>query len=233
MKKTEIVFFDMEGTIFKKVVPLGETNVAPSAWFAIAQSLGSKALEEEQRTQVRWNNKKYSSYIEWMEDTIRIHKKYKLKKETFCKILDAIEYTLGVKEVFSVINRKGIPTALVSGGFKYQADRAVRELKFNHSFVSCEYFWDSKGFLEHWNLLPGDYQGKLDFMKLLIKEYGFSKEKCVFIGDGDNDVALAKYAGISIAFNASEKLRKKSTYSINQDEGNVNFRSVLKYLKFD
>ncbi len=230
MGKTRIIFLDMEGTIFRKAVSPDRTKVPPSAWYVIAERLGPEALKEEELTQEKWIKGEYSNYLEWMEKTILIHKKYKLNRKIFYEILDKIDLMPGVKESFSVINKTDVVTCLISGGFKYQANRAIRELKIKHSFIACEYFWDDSGILEHWNLLPADEKGKLDFMKLLISEYRVIEEECAFIGDGDNDIPLAKEVGLSIAFNASEKLCDCATYSIKQNLNEEDFRAVLQYL---
>ena len=137
--------------------------------------------------------------MEWMEETLRIHKKFNLRKETFEKILDQIEFRNGVEEVFREIHSNNIPSCLISGGFKYQADKAQIKLKIKHAFTACEYFWDESGFLNHWNLLPSDERGKVSFMKLLISEYSIDKKQCAFIGDGENDILLADEVGFSIA----------------------------------
>jgi len=230
MAKIKLIFFDMEGTIFKKAVRLSHTSVAPSAWCALAQRLSPRAYEEERLTQDKWNKGLYSSYIEWMEETIKIHKKYKLTKSLFLRVIDSIEYMPGVRNVFKFLNTERIPTCLISGGFKYQGDKALVDLGIRHSFVACEYFWDKKGYLKSWNLLPADEEGKLDFMKLIIKEYKFSKTDCAFVGDGENDIPIAKSVGISIAFNGSPLLQRNATYSINQRKGKENLLEILKYL---
>ena len=230
MGKIKIIFFDMEGTIFKKAVPTEKTRVPPSAWYVIAEKLGPEALKEEELTQERWLKRKYLNYLEWMEKTILIHRKFKLTNKLFCDILDNIDYTPGVQETFAIINKVGTPTCLISGGFKYQADKAIKELKIKHSFIGCEYFWDTNGLLEHWCLVPSDSKGKVGFMKLLCKEYGLKQNECAFIGDGDNDIPLAKAVRISIAFNASEKLSECSTYSINQGPDKEDFRAILQYI---
>lgn len=230
MNKIKLIFFDMEGTIFKRAIPVGETRVAPSAWLLIAENLGQLALQEEINTQNKWLEGKYSNYIEWMEETIRIHKKYGLKKELFYRIINKVEYTYGAKETFEQLNRKNVVTALVTGGFKAQADRAILDLHIKHSFAACEYFWDRDGNLAHWNLLPADYKGKVNFMKMLIEEYGLKAGSCAYIGDSDNDVELAREVGLSIAFNASEGLQKVACISINQMQGKENLFKILEYI---
>ncbi|MBT3407020.1 HAD-IB family phosphatase [Candidatus Woesearchaeota archaeon] len=228
--KIKLVFFDMEGTIFKKVYKDAKGNTAPSAWCLLAEHLGEQALKDEEINKDKWNNKEYAGYVEWMEDTIRIHKKYGLDKEFFENVINQIEYHPGVKETFLELKKRGIRTSLISGGFKAQSDRAQKDLKINHAFAACEYFWDDDGKLLHWNLLPCDYEGKADFMELIIKEHGLKKNECAFVGDGKNDIFLAKEVGLSIAFNGPRELQDACTHSINQENGNEDFIEVLKYL---
>jgi phosphoserine phosphatase len=222
----KLIFFDMEGTIFKKSYKDSKGNTAPSAWTLVAQHLGKEAFEEEESTKNKWNSKGYAGYVEWMEDTIRIHKKYGLTKDFFDKVMSSIQYYKGVRYVFKEIQKRKIRTAIISGGFKAQADRALRDLKINHAFAACEYLWDKNGRLVHWNLLPCDFEGKLDFMKLIMKEHGLKDKDCAFVGDGRNDIPLARAVSISVAFNAAPELKKVSTHSVESDD----FQDLLKYL---
>jgi phosphoserine phosphatase len=224
----KLIFFDMEGTIFRKV--LSDNSQHKSMWTGIAQALGKKALNDEEKTLEKWNAGKYAGYVEWCEDSIRVHVKHGITKGLFEKVIASYDYFPGVKEVFAELKKKGMRTALISGGFKAMADKAQRELKIDHSLCACEYLWDGKGNLAYWNILPCDYEGKVDFMKLIMKEHGFSKEECAFVGDGKNDVHLAKAVGLSIAFNAAAELQKAATFSIKQPVGKEDFREILKYL---
>ena len=235
VRKIKLVFFDMEGTVMKQHYEYDKykhVNVAPSMWTKIAEHLGKKSLKEEEQTKVKWTNKGYKNYIEWMEATIKIHQKYGLTRNFFYKLIeDYIHYYKGVKETFAELRKKGIRTALITGGFKNQADIVQRYLKIDHSFAACEYFFNKKGKLEHWNLLPSDYIGKIDFMNLLMREYKLNKDEVAFVGDGKNDIPLAEDVGLSIAFNGDSALQKVVTYPINQPKGKENFRAILKYLK--
>ncbi len=226
--ESKLIVFDMEGTILRKAVR-STHGVASSAWTLLAQHLGLEALEEEEETKKKWNEGKYRGYVEWMADTIRIHKKHGLTRSFFEEVMDSVEYHDGVHETFEELRERGYVTALISGGFKAQADRVQRDLKIDHSFAACEYFWEGEN-LVHWNLLPCDYEGKKHFMHMLMAEYGLGMEDCGFVGDGPNDVYLANAVGLSIAFNGAEVLQDVCTHSINQLEGKENFREILRFL---
>ena len=226
----KLVFFDMEGTLFRKAVHDVRGNVAPSAWRILARQLGPEGEREESKTVDKWNTGQYSGYVEWMEEAIHIHKMYGVNKALFDSVMTAIEYHPGVEEVFEKLRGRGMRTALVSGGFKAQADRALVDLKIDHGFAACEYFWDENGELLHWNLLPCDYEGKLDFMQLIINEHSLTVDECAFVGDGRNDIHIAQAVGLSIAFNGALELQAVASHSINQKPGEEDFRAILQFL---
>lgn len=221
----KLIFFDMEGTIFAKAYKDSQGNTAPSAWTLLAASLGQDALKEENETKRKWNDNEYAGYVEWMEDTIRIHKKYDLKKDFYEHIMNSVPYHQGVEQTFAQIREAGIRTAILSGGFKSQADRALKDLKIDHAFVACEYLWGEDGDLLHWNLLPVDYEGKVDFMHLIMKEHGLIP-KCAFVGDGRNDIPLAQAVDLSISFNGAPELEGVVTHKVREPD----FRSILPIL---
>lgn len=225
-----LIFFDMEGTLFRKAIRDTRGNIAPSAWPLIARGLGEQCRIEEEATQEKWINGGYAGYVEWAEETVLIYRKHGLTRDLFEKILSSIEYHPGVHEAFQVLRERRMKTALISGGFKAQADRALRDLKINHAFATCEFLWNGDGTIGHYNLLPCDYEGKLDFMRLIMKEHGLRPGQCAFVGDGKNDIPLAKSVGLSIAFNGHPDLQRACTHPINQPEGREDFREILKYL---
>jgi len=228
MSKIKLIFFDMEGTLFRKAS--SGSRLLPGVWAGLAEALGKEALKDEAQTQQKWDSGKYAGFVEWCEDSIKVHIKHGITKELFDGVIESYDYFPGVKEVFAELKKKGMRTALITGGFKAMADRAQRELKIDHVFAACEYFWEENGKLLHWNILPCDYEGKVDFMKLIMNEHGLKPEQCAFVGDGKNDIHLARAVGLSIAFNAAEELQKASTFSVSQPRGKEDFREILKYL---
>lgn len=228
--KIKLIFFDMEGVIFESGIIEERKNVAASVWTVIGKGLGKECEKEEDDGKIMWGKGKFKSYIEWMEYTIALHKKYGLTMKQFYDIINRVEYIGGAKELFSELKKRGYRVAVISGGFKNLANRAIRDLGIDHVFAACEYFFDDKtGKLVSWNLLPADYDGKVDFMRLMMREYGMRPQECAFVGDSVNDIPLAKEVGLSIAFNGRKELQEVTTYSINQKKKDL--KAILEYFK--
>ena len=227
-----IVFADMEGTLFYPVVKMTH-GIAPSSWTLMAQDLGEDALTMEENMKKRWkeggfkNAKGEQSYLEFMRESVQMHQMLGLKKETFEKAID-VPYHPGVKETYEFFKDGGIKTALISGGFKAQADRAQQDLKIDYALAGCQYFWKEDGTVDHFNLNDSDYLGKVKFVRGIMEQEGADPNQCVFIGDGPNDALIGKEVGISVSFNGCKKLEEACNYVIRQKEGKENFVEVLK-----
>jgi phosphoserine phosphatase len=227
-----IVFLDMEGTLLQKEYRLDDGMVAPSAWTVLAEALGEECLAEENATKVQWLMNRYSGYLEWMRKTIEIHQRFGLTEGIFTEVINSVPFMPGVESALQRIHQHGAVSVVVTGGFKALADRVQRRLRINHSFAACEYFFDIEtGLIEHFNLLPADEAGKVDFMRFTCREYGVDPKDCAFVGDGKNDVHLAQAVGYSIAFNAQQELCAVATEAISQPHGAEDFRIVADVLE--
>lgn len=228
----KLIFMDLEGTLLQKAIHLDDGRVAPSAWTLLAQRLGLDALREENETKDRWKRGEYRSYTEWMQDTIKIHRKYNLTFQLFEEVINSVKEMPGARDAVRKFHERGAVTAIVSGGFKALADRIQRDFKIHHALSGCEYFFHPDTHeLEHWNLLPSDYKGKIHFVKAIMDEYEVSREECAFVGDAQNDVQVAREVGCAVGFNAQLELRQVCTYVINQTPGHENFEEVEAYFE--
>lgn len=223
----KLLVLDIEGTLFRTTVQLPRTSISSTIWQAIAQALGPECAAEEIASHRKWESGKYHTYLQWVKDTIAIHRKYHLSHELFRQIIASAEYNPGVKETISQLDRNRYEPVLISGGFRELAARAQQDLRIYHAFAACEYFFGEDGALQSYNLLPCDFEGKIDFIKLMLREYGLGDEDWIFVGDGANDIPIAKVAPVSIGFCPHPELEKVITHSIT-DFGNL--VRVLDYL---
>ncbi|MBW2977987.1 HAD family hydrolase [Candidatus Woesearchaeota archaeon] len=231
-KKIKLIFFDMEGVIFEPGIKEERAHVAASIWTVIARELGKECQEEENKGKIMWAEGKFKNYLEWCEYSIEYHKKHGLTMKKFYDIINKVEYVPRTKETFKELKNRGYKTVVITGGFKNLANRAIRDLDIDHTFAATEYFFDENtGKVVSWNILPSDYEGKIDFMRLMMREYGLHPSECAFICEGVNDIPLAKEVGLSIAFNGRKELEKITTHSINQPDDKKDLRAILPFFK--
>jgi phosphoserine phosphatase len=220
----KLLVLDLEGTIFRTNIQLPGTSITSTIWQGIAHALGPQAVLEEVATHERWEKGEYRSYIHWMEDTIAIHLRYGLTQEIFDQLISAAEYNVSVTDTLSKLDRTRYEPVIVSGGFRELARRAQHDLRIIHAFCACEYIFGDDKKLRSYNLLPCDFEGKIDFIRLMLREYQLADSDWVFVGDGANDVHVAKEAPLSIGYKPHPNLSSVVTECID------NFNDILPIL---
>lgn len=196
----KLLVFDVEGTLFALGDQLPGTRFGSTIWQALARALGEEAMQAERTTHEVHARNGYRNYIEWMVATIAIHQKFGLSKSLFDEVVASATYNPGVIETLRSVDPSKYEIALVSGGFTALSDRVQRDVAVRHSFAACHYLFDELGRLAGFNLIPSDFIGKYSFVKLLLEEYGLSVNDWVFVGDGANDIPIAKEAPRSIGY---------------------------------
>ena len=221
----KLIFFDMEGTLLvsqRRVV--GDDHAHhTSLWTRIFSELGPAAQRDNVAMIERWDSGNYRSFIDWVDESLLAMQRHGLTRTHFEAMVADSAYNDGVAETVAELHSRGVRSAIVSGGFVAQARQAQIDLRIHHAYASTDLFWDDDGRLLHWNIYPSDFEGKVDFVNLLIREYGFRTEECAFVGDGANDVAIASAVGTSFAYNAHDDLRDAADHAI------TDFREILNF----
>ena len=200
--------------MFKTSIRLPGTSLSSTIWQSVATALGPAAVREEIETHERWARREYTSYLDWMKDTIEIHRRYGLHEQVFRSIIDEAQYNDGVAETLRCVDRSVYEIVLISGGFRELAERVQRDFSIPHAFAACEYLFDAEGMLAAYNLLPCDFHGKIDFIRLMLREYGLDSSSWMFVGDGANDAPIAEAAPLSVAYGKDAHLRQVATHAI-------------------
>jgi phosphoserine phosphatase len=223
MPKPKIIFFDMDGVLFDVGYFEEKHGPSVSSWRVVAEKIG--AVEEETALKEKWLDNKLDHYIHWVDETIKIYQGHNLKRERFEGIISSIPLMPGAKETISELKKRGYLTAVITGSFKQLAHRAKLELGIDFVMAACELLFDRDGKLVDYIAFPCDYHGKVRFFEAIIAGLGIKAEEAAMIGDGVNDIPIAKEAGFSIAFNAREELKQQCDVSIDKKD----LRRVLEY----
>ncbi|MBN2250462.1 MAG: phosphoserine phosphatase SerB [Candidatus Altiarchaeota archaeon] len=155
-----------------------------------------------------------------MEFKESLTKRVKLLKGLPIKTLDDIKnnmkLTPGTGELLHALKNMGFKLALISGGFTYFTDELKNRLGFDYAYANKLVIKDGK--------VTGEIEGeiidsekKAEILKELMRKENISKEEVVAVGDGANDRIMLKNAGLGIAFNAKEVLKKAADGSLTKN----------------
>jgi len=128
----------------------------------------------------------------------------------------------GAEELVSTLKGLGFKLGVVSGGFHYFADLLKKRLDLDFAFANQLEI--KKG------VVTGKLLGKVvdnAYKAKVVHEVsdaeGILLDQTVAIGDGANDVLMLGQAGLGIAYNAKERLRKAASMSV----GRARLKNIL------
>lgn len=142
-----------------------------------------------------------------------------LLKNLPIQVLDEVYQTRlkpnpGAIELIDFFKTKAIKTAVVSGGFSYFTERLKNDLALDHARANTLEQAD--------NRLTGKVIGniintkaKANFVHELCQEYALSTQQVLVVGDGANDLAMMKVAGLSVAYHGKPIAQQQADIAIN------------------
>lgn len=120
----------------------------------------------------------------------------------------------GAEIMLEALQKRGIKTLLLSGGFKFFTDRIKVKLGLDYAHANTLEIINGK--------LTGkvlgeilDAQGKADWLVKIRDELGLKSEQVIAMGDGANDLKMMAQAGVSIAYHAKPVVREQASYALN------------------
>ncbi len=167
--------------------------------------------------------------------TIEIAKLLKcIKKDEFLEIFRKIPLNKNAKYVVDELKKIGMKIAIATDSYQI----AAMDLK---SRLGIDYVFSNEIVIKN-NHLTGDiilnnknltkkFEGckihsicKRDVLFQLCKDLKISTDEAIAVGDGKVDICMIKEAGLGIAFNAEEEVRKNADVIVN------NLIEILKYV---
>jgi phosphoserine phosphatase len=137
-------------------------------------------------------------------------------------VADGLRLTPGAEDLVRTLKEMGFRLALISGGFTFFTDRLKQELGFDYTFANKLVIRDG--------VVTGEVEGDIidmhrkgEILDELAAREGLKRDEVVAVGDGANDQIMIKNAGLGIAFNAKEILKRAASGSLSRE----NLRGIL------
>lgn len=131
-------------------------------------------------------------------------------------IANDLQLTPGSEELIHHLKQLGYKIALISGGFTYFTNVLKERLGFDYTFANELEIKDG--------VLTGEIKGDIidaeakgGIVYRLAELERISPDSIVAVGDGANDCLMIKNAGLGVAFNAKEILKKVSDGTISRE----------------
>ncbi len=128
-------------------------------------------------------------------------------------IYSNLKITPGVEKFIQTVRAHGYKTAIVSGGFKYFAEKFKTRLHMDYAFAN-DLDWDGE-------VLSGKVSGeiinaqkKAELLDHIAKLEKIDISQVVAVGDGANDLLMLAHAGLGVAFHAKQKVREQSRHQV-------------------
>ncbi len=120
----------------------------------------------------------------------------------------------GTEKMIAAAKKHGIKLLLVSGGFTFFTERLKARLKIDYAYSNTLEIINSK--------LTGnvigplcDADAKAQHLRETAAALSLSREQCIAIGDGANDLTMLAAAGLSIAYHAKPVVQSQANVAIN------------------
>ena len=131
------------------------------------------------------------------------------------RVLDErLQLSPGAETMLAAVKAAGLKTLLVSGGFTFFTDhmKAVLGLDYSHSNVLEIVDGKLTG-----KVLGGivNAEEKKSTVERVCAELGIAPSQAIVMGDGANDLAMMKIAGLSVAFRAKPVVRAQASVALN------------------
>ena len=114
---------------------------------------------------------------------------------------ERVHLIAGAKKLVATMKAHGAHTVLVSGGFTYFTERVARDAGFDEH--------QSNTLIDDGSALLGTVgepilgrEAKLDALERSLARLGLQASEALAVGDGANDLAMIRRAGLGVAFHA-------------------------------
>lgn len=127
---------------------------------------------------------------------------------------ERLQLSLGAETMLAAIQRAGLKTLLVSGGFTFFTARLKERLGLDFTHANELEIVDGK--------LTGQVIGgivdageKQRTVQRVCEQLGISTRQAIVMGDGANDLQMMGIAGLSVAFRAKPVVRAQASVALN------------------
>ena len=188
-----LVCFDLDGTLVDDTIYI---------WKTLHEGFETDRIEREQAYRDYFARK--ITYQEWFEHDLKLLRAAGATKRGIVRLCRTLQVMNGAMETLKQLRAAGCKVAVISGSIQVVLDVLFPDFEFDYVLINRIAF-DESGQISGGVHTPFDVEAKADGLQYLCDKLNIAPAQAVFVGDNENDVWIAKMAGLAIAFNCKSK----------------------------
>lgn len=192
----DLVVFDLDGTLIEHHEPI---------WKTLHGCLGSD-LAERKRVMAAVQRGELG-YEGWFAADLDMLRAAGATRDDIAAVLADLTPAPGARELVRDLRKAGARVAVLSGGIDLAVEVVFPGLVLDALWINRIEF-DAEGRISGGQATPYDQQHKATGLTRIADDFGIPLARTAFVGDGDNDVDIARAAGFSIAWGLAPEALK-------------------------
>jgi HAD superfamily phosphoserine phosphatase-like hydrolase len=208
-RRFDLVAFDVDGTLIRH--PEGKT-----VWEVLNRRyIGDDTVNEERYRRVLEGT---LSYADWVTLDVQGWYDAGATRNGMLEAMKPLAPVDGIPETVAALRATGARVVVISGTLDLLLDARLAGVPFDEVYTNKIGFAED-GTISGWTATPFDMDGKAVALRSVALRESIPLERCAFVGDSSNDVAVAQIAGHTVAFNPrSEALIEVSDAVVRGDD---------------
>ncbi|MBN2530286.1 MAG: HAD-IB family phosphatase [Deltaproteobacteria bacterium] len=188
-----LVCFDLDGTLVDDTIYI---------WKTLHECFLTDKAERDQAYRDYFSGK--ITYREWFEHDLKLLRAAGATQSEIVKMCSGLQVMNGAMDTLHTLRQANCKVAVISGSIQVVLDVLFPDFEFDFVLINRIHFNDA-GHISGGVHTPFDVEAKADGLKHLCRKMNISTNNAVFVGDNENDLWIARTAGLSIAFNCKSK----------------------------
>lgn len=206
MRRYDLVAFDLDGTLIEHHEPI---------WKTFHEGLGSDVGWRSAVLRAALGGQ--LTYDEWFDSDLQMLRDAGARRGDLEDIAAGLRPTPGAEALVADLRASGCRVAVLSGGVDLVRRSVLPDVVFDHVHINHIHF-AADGRIAGGLATRYDGAHKVTGLRALAALWGVPLERTAFVGDGANDVAVARIAGFSIAWrSACSELTEAADVSVVAD----------------
>jgi phosphoserine phosphatase len=181
---------------------LDKTLITNNSWYELNTALGVTHTEDQELYDAYQAGN--LSYEDWQRKLLNLlQRSSKANLQEITSILSKYKLNEYAREAVDYARAKGKEVALISGSMNILVDMVARDLNIEFAEATNILIFDEHDRLKDIVVLGDDKIAKLNILESFCRKLGIELNKCMCVGDGDNDIEIFRKTRKGVTFENS------------------------------